>query len=255
MLGTIGVAVLFVVGLALASGLLVQGFRTRDPAPLLVGFALIFLGPAAVTTAVLALRYAHELPALAHELAVAAAVTSSLGVSCGALVTAFVFRRGSRLGWLATALLVTAMLACVIGAASPEASLALGHTPTAYRLGYQMLQLGTLLWVSVETLVVWRFQRRRVRLGLASPFAVHRIGLWSLASGATALGMAIGYFSTFFDLRSAGIGLELTIAAFGLVAAGALWLSFLPPARYRARVLRRAGGPAEAGPEAVPPRP
>jgi hypothetical protein len=238
--GTIGIGVLFVVGVALTLGLIVRGVRHRDVPALLVASTLIFLGPLAVSCARMAIRLAHEAPALSKQLAIAAAVTSSLGVASSALVTAFVFRRGSRIGWLATALLVTAMFACVIGAATADGGMDLRHTPSGFRLAYQMLQLGTILWAAVEAFATWSFLRRRVRLGIGNALVVNRIALWSLASLAASIGMAISFFSAFLGLRYAGDVVEIPVAVLGLVAATALWLSFVPPARYRAWIERRS---------------
>jgi hypothetical protein len=248
MAGTIGIGVLFVVGLVLGVGFLVHGLRHSGAVSMLVASALLFLGPAAVTCAVLAARVAQDAPALSDRLAVAAAVTSSIGVSSGALATALIFRRGSRLGWLATALLVTAMFACVIGAATAPAGMDLRRPPTGFRLGYQVLQLGTILWSSIEAFATWRFLRRRVQLGLARPFVAHRLALWSLACFAVTLGMAVGFFSTFFGVHYAGQSVEIPMAACGFLAATAIWLSFLPPARYRAWVEGGRPAPEEEGP-------
>jgi hypothetical protein len=136
------------------------------------------------------------------------------------------------------------MFACVLGAATVEGGMDVRRTPSGYRLGSQLLQLGTILWASVEAFVTWSFLRRRVRLGLASPLVVNRIGLWSLASFAASIGMSIGFFSTFLGLHYAGDVVEVPVAIVGLVAATALWLSFLPPARWRAWIERRASAPA-----------
>jgi hypothetical protein len=232
--GTIGIGALFVLGTVLGVGFLVHGVRHTGAVSMLVASALIFLGPAAVTCAVLAVRLVQDAPELSNQLAIAAAVASSIGVSSGALVTALLFRRGSRLGWLATALLVTAIFACVIGAATAEGGMDLRRAPTGFRLGYQLLQLATILWSSIEAFATSRFRRRRAALGLASPFAAHRFALWSLACFSVTLGMAVGFFSTFFGVHYAGDAVEIPMAAFGFLAATAIWLSFLPPARYRA---------------------
>jgi hypothetical protein len=239
--GTIAIGVLFVVGTVLAVAFLVHGLRHAGVISVLVASALIFLGPAAVTCAVLAVRLVQESPALSDRLAIAAAVSSSIGVASGALATALLFRRASRLGWLATALLVTAMFACVVGAVTEPGGMDLRRAPTGFRLGYQLLQLGTILWSSIESFATWRFLRRRARLGLASAYAAHRFALWGLACFSVSLGMMVGFFSTFFGVHYAGAAVEIPMAGFGFLAAGAIWLSFLPPAPYRAWV---QGAPA-----------
>ena len=63
--------------------------------------------------------------------------------------------------------------------------------------------------------------------------------------------MMVGFFSTFFGAHYAGDGVEIPMAAFGFLAATAIWLSFLPPARYRAWV---KGGAAPVEARALAPR-
>jgi hypothetical protein len=253
-LGSIGVGVLFCVGVVLTLRLIVHGLRTGELPPLLVAVALLLLGPISVPLAVAAVRLANTQPEMSRLLGSGAAAASTIGVSCAALVTAVVFREGSRLGWLATCALVVAMCTCVVGA-TVEGGIDLRRTPDGFRLGYQVLQLGTLLWASVEAFVTWRMLRRRIRLGLASPIVANRIMLWSLASGAASIGMAIGFLATFFGLHYAGDAVEVPLTGLGLVAAAAIWLSFLPPARYRAWVRSRhpeAPAPTEPAPSISP---
>src|SRR5262245_49780084 len=140
MIGSIGVGMLFCAGVALTIRLIVHGLRTGELPPLLVAVALLLLGPVSVTLAVLAVRTANSQPESSRLPGLGAAAASTLGVSCAALVTAVVFREGSRLGWLATGSLIVAMCACVVGAAV-EGGVDLRRTPDGFRLGYQVLQL------------------------------------------------------------------------------------------------------------------
>lgn len=248
MLGSAGVLALFFGSLLIGARLIRLGKRTHQAPPLLVALGLVALGPAAFTLAVLAVRAAPTDPALSRWLAAAAGGTSTIGTACAALVMALVFRRASRLGWVATGVLVAGTAFCWI-VTLVQGDLDLRRTPSGFRMGYQTLQLGTLLWASVEAMATWKLLRGRLRLGLADPLVVNRIGLWSVATGSAALAMAIGFFGTFFGLHYAEIAAELSIAAAGLAAVTALWLAFLPPARYRAYVLRRSpGAPTAADP-------
>src|SRR5262249_37441056 len=126
-----------------------HGMRSGELPPLLVAMALLLLGPISVSIAVVAVRLANDQPELSRLLGACAAATSTLGVSSAALVTAFVFREGSRTGWRVTYALVVAMFACVAGAAL-GGGVDLRRTPDGFRLGYQALQLGTMLWASLE---------------------------------------------------------------------------------------------------------
>jgi len=103
-------------------------------------------------------------------------------------------------------------------------------------------------WISIETAAYHAVLRRRQRLGLADPLVVNRVLLWSLWTGAIAVLMLAGAVLRVLSVEN--VDLETAIyrsipfmsstAALSLVAAMALWLSFLPPRPYRAWIERRA---------------
>jgi hypothetical protein len=103
-------------------------------------------------------------------------------------------------------------------------------------------------WISIETAAYHGALRRRQRLGLADPLVANRVLLWSLWTGAIAILMLAGAILRVVSVEDPGLAtaiyrsvpfLSLT-AVLSLVAAVALWLSFLPPQPYRDWIEHRA---------------
>jgi len=104
------------------------------------------------------------------------------------------------------------------------------------------LQVGCLLWGSIEALRYWRMMRLRVRLALADPVVTNRFFLWGVGAGAAGVGTAIGVVAQLLIGRPP---LEipwvtLSSSMHGLVAAVALWFAFLPSKAYRRFLSERA---------------
>jgi hypothetical protein len=240
-LAGLGVGAFFVVGLLVSLRLLGLWRRTRRLPELLVALALLCLGPLAFTLGVLAARLAPGSPELARPLSAAASAAAVLGAAAAAWFTIVVFRHESRAARAVAAVLVAAMVVCWAGVGATN-GYDVRLAPGAFRYAGQLLRLGILLWASLESLVYWRLMRRRLALGLADPLTTGRFALWGAGLGAGSAAMAIAFFGNVFGLRYTGYGplFELSIAAAGLAAAACLLLAFLPPARYRAAVERRA---------------
>lgn len=105
----------------------------------------------------------------------------------------------------------------------------------------------TFAWSAVESLRQHAMARRRLALGLADPLVVHRFLLFALyglaAAGIVACnvaGVVLGH-----DI-SASLLVLVPSGVLGAAAAAAMYLAFLPPARYVARV--RAGATGGSSP-------
>ena len=110
------------------------------------------------------------------------------------------------------------------------------------------LQVGCLLWGSIEALRYWRMMRRRTRLGLADPVVTNRFFMWGVGAGAAGVGTAIGITAQLLIGRPP---LEipwvtLSSSMHGLVAAVALWFAFLPTEAYTRFLLERAARHVQA---------
>jgi hypothetical protein len=104
------------------------------------------------------------------------------------------------------------------------------------------LRVGVLGWNAGESFAYWARMRRRLRIGLADPVVTNRFLLWGTGSGAAFLGSFIGAvviaLTGFSTSRGPVMGLVLSLH--GAVAAVAMWLAFLPPARYRRWIEQRS---------------
>lgn len=103
------------------------------------------------------------------------------------------------------------------------------------------------LWISAESFLYWSKMKRRQSLGLAEPLVVDRFRVWGIAS----LSAAAAIWSTNIPLwageatgfdRAGPITIVsmLITSAFGLLTVGAYWVTFFPPAWYRARLAASA---------------
>jgi hypothetical protein len=233
MLETLGAVALLLVGIVLFVRLLLVGLRTREPSTLIIAGSVVVsvLGAALM---VLAAGAAPNDLRLSDRLATGAVACATLCVSFQVVLIGLLFRRESLVGWIVSGLLVAAMWLTVIGT-SAEGGIDLQRLPTGWRMANSVLLLGVLFWGSLEAAITWRFLRRQVGLGLASPHVARRIGLWSLASGATAMGGVIGFATISFGVRVAETGIGLALAPLGILAAAALWRAFDSPEALETR--------------------
>lgn len=90
-------------------------------------------------------------------------------------------------------------------------------------------------WMALECFRYYGMLKRRARLGLAEPFVVHRVLLWGIAIGASAL----AYITSIAHRLIYGTGLRehewavSMVAGFALVSAVGIALAFTPPRKYR----------------------
>jgi hypothetical protein len=216
---------------------------TRRSPELLIGLALLLTG-GLWNPLVSVGRQVSALPEDARTALVAAGALAGMGgMSCLALFNWRVFRPGEH--W-AMALAAGSVLTLLLAFAAQ--TLRVGWSDFAHHERGPWL-LGTWFgvviyaWSNVEA---WRQERmlaRRLALGLADPVVTDRMRLWALAMAAAlvasttlavcqALGIAVG---------GTPVGLSIT-AVVALTASACLWLAFLPPASYVARVRAAAQG-------------
>jgi hypothetical protein len=103
------------------------------------------------------------------------------------------------------------------------------------------------LWSMSESFSYWRRMKLRVSLGLADPLVCNRFFLWTLAS-LTSLGsiwtvnlpLLIQPWLSHGAFPGAVVMSLLVTALFGLATVSLYWLTFFPPAWYRALVVPTA---------------
>ncbi len=237
----IGFAAFFVASLTVGVRLLILGRRTRQLPELLIGLGVLGIGPIGFGIALIAELVRQQQPAAAPLMF----GISLLAVGIGAF-SVFVFnwrvyypdnKSVQLLVWIAGGALTATWLSDMV--------LSGFHNPYDFTPQYvcrSLIQVSCLLWGSAEAFRYGFKLRRRLRLGLADPVVTNRFFLWGVGTGAAGIGSLIGLTTQaitgmpLFDVP----WLTLSSSLHGLVAAVAMWLAFVPPARYLSRVRRLA---------------
>lgn len=230
--------------LAIALGLGLLGLRlvwlagrSGELPELVLGLFFISVGPLGFFPSFLVQIWPDPRPDYALLARATGATGRALAVALLCLFTWRVFRAGS--GWaiaLTGAILLSllggyAHSALVDGFASPTTDSASWHL----RMGTRLLVVA---WCTAEPLRFYSKARRRVALGLMSPLVANRFLLWSVWGGSCATVLLLGYAAAYSDWPSEALaGVR---AAAGLLAGGAIWLTFFPPVAYRRRLERSA---------------
>jgi len=225
--------------------LLLLARRTRQIPEFVLGLGLFFMGGIGTPASALA-RAPIDMPDWTRAaLMVGQALIMATGYGAFALFTQRVFRRAERWASLLASALPGAMLLGIVvmalephgiaRATSREPGLSLGY------VGQQLLGTAVLAWTGAEALRYRAALRRRLRLGLADAVVTDRVRLWGSAmtlaavmGGLTTLSSLLGV-----DIMASVPGLAV-IACLGVIAAGAIYLAFLPPRLYTDWVSARA---------------
>ena len=109
------------------------------------------------------------------------------------------------------------------------------------------------LWTAVESFHYWGMMRKRVKLGLADPLVANRFLLWSIASFSSLASIwtvEIPSFLGYTRMSPEAINLSsftmVGTSIFGIATICTYWLTFFPPAWYRARFESPLGSDSQA---------
>jgi hypothetical protein len=216
--------------------------RTGELPELLMGVALLGLGPFGSGLRMAAPALEAELPVLAASLRGAGALGILIGAGAHYFFVVQVFRPRSRPAW-GLALLASALLAASYVGDILARGLVNTPAPGAWYWLGMGLRMFALAWSCAEALACWRRLRRRLRIGLADPVVVHRFLLWSLGAGVPFAGLS------FVTLRRLLLDtcpshdplLAVVLVSAGVLATAFMWLGFRPPAFYRRWIAGRGG--------------
>lgn len=143
--------------------------------------------------------------------------------------------------WLTAGLTCALTAALVLQSIVPGLRVAAFYNEGAGLHVFMALQGVPLAWAAFESLRYYRLLAKRCELGLADPIVTDRMRLWgcgiSLALVINVFSSVLSFFGVDIAVSPAG---SLVIAPLGLMAAGCVWLAFLPPAAYTRRVAARA---------------
>ena len=223
--------------------LLLLARRTRQAPELYIGLALVLTG--GVWNLLVSVgRQATALPdGMRAALVALGALAGVAGMVCLATFNWRVFRPDQ--GW---AMALVSSIGVLLVAAFAMQTLTSGWVDFAHHergpwLFGTWLGVGIYVWSNVEA---WRQERmlaRRLALGLADPVVANRMRLWALAMAAALIASATLAACQLLGVPVAGTTMGLMITAVvALVAPACLWLAFLPPASYVARIRAAAQG-------------
>ena len=219
--------------------------RTRQLPELLIGLAL-FLTGGCWSPLVAVGRQAAALPdPVRATLVGVGCVCGVVGMTCLAVFTWRTYRPGD--AWAAAAAGAVALVLCGVfaGQSAGRGWVDFARTESGPWLLASWIGVGLYCWSNAEAWRQYGMQRRRAALGLADPVVTDRMRLWALAMAAALAGSLILALCQLLGVPIAGtaVGLALT-AVVACVAAGCLWLAFVPPAAYLARVRSAAAARA-----------
>jgi hypothetical protein len=227
--------------------LIAMSLRTGQQAERWLGAGLLLtagLGYMPMIVAMVAKQAHPGAAGLLDAITICAWVVHNLGVVCMLAFIVQVFRASSRWAWALSGAMAAVLW---VGWGLYLQQGGVGGQPTS---GYWIAfaTIGTYpLWNAFESFRYHRLMRRRLALGLADPVVVDRFRLWGVASLCAVASIWVVNLP-FFLGKWVGTGAATPItslcmvitAAFGIATVGGYWLTFFPPAWYRARLARTA---------------
>ena len=237
----VGFLAFFVASSVVGVRLLLLWWRTRELPELLIGLGVLGIGPVGFGFITVGELCVAGAPGLARILIGIGLAAMSVGSGAKYVFNWRVYHPESR-GLQALVVIACLLLAfCFAWEYSDTGFRTLVRPPGSYflRIG---LQVGCLLWGSGEALRYWDRMRRRVRLQLSDPVVSNRFLLWGLGAGAAGVGSAVGGFMQWWTqlppIEQPWVMLSSSLH--GLAAAVAMWLAFVPNARYTRWIRARA---------------
>jgi CubicO group peptidase (beta-lactamase class C family) len=231
----------FLASSVVGARLLLLWRRTHELPELLIGLGVLGIGPVGFGFVTVGELCVPGAPVLAQLLIGTGLAAMSVGAGAKYVFNWRVYHSNNR---VLRSLVVSAcvlLVVCLVWeyAATGFRSLARPGPSYFLRIG---LQVGCLLWGSLEALRYWDRMRRRVRIQLADPVVSNRFLLWGIGAGAAGAGSAVGGFMQWWtqlppiEMPS----VLLSSSLHGLAAAVAMWLAFVPNARYTRWIRARA---------------
>lgn len=230
MLGIIGIAAFFGVGLAVSIRLLLQWRQTRGIPELMCGLGLLGIGPLGFCVMMIGPLFFRD-TAAAASFRSSGILIQSLGLVCTAVFTWRVFRPYSPWARALAAVFCVGLLTTGVAVATMPIS-GVGVAPQ-WHIGTWM-KIACLGWCALESLRHWRVARQRLAIGIGDPVVSASFFMWGVGTGSGTLGFILIYAAQILREpgQSLGAGIQLALSLCGIVAAIALFLAFFPPKAY-----------------------
>jgi hypothetical protein len=215
----------------------------RSP-ELLIGAGLLLLGVLGYPL----MTVARKAQALDEIVRTVIAMTSGACLALGALLlTLFVrrvFHATSTSGRIAVGLYGAALAGLFVWQSTTPGWWPWLTEQRGVWVGARWLFLVPISWGGFEALRYWGMLRRRARLGLADPVVTDRFRLYGIAMLAGLAANAGTVVCQMLGIEVVGTPIGAVVVSPASIAAVSLWLAFLPPEAYRARI--RAAAAAHA---------
>jgi hypothetical protein len=242
LLGAIGGLSFIIASLVIGLRLLLLARRTRQLPEFAIGLALFLMGGLGYPLLSVARLATGMHEAVRLGFFIVSVLFNMSGMVAVCVFNWRVFRQQeSWAAWLTAGFTFALAAALVLQSIVPGLRVAAFYNEGSGLHVFMALQGVPLAWAAFESLRYYRLLAKRCDLGLADPIVVDRMRLWG--SGMF-LAFVINVFSSVLSFFGVDIAVSptgsLVIAPLGLMAAGCVWLAFLPPAAYTRRVTARA---------------
>ena len=246
LLAAVGGGAFVLVSLVLGVRLLAMSWRTREVPELACGLGLVLMGGIGYPI----LAVVQEAP-LGTDLKVALLVAQILchvvGDTIFCVFTQRVFRPKAAWAWVITGLTLALISAMAIHQIVDPGLRAFVEGRSGVWHWHGGAATIPLLWAGTESTRYYLLMRKRSGLGLADPVLTDRFRLWAVAMLTAALITIVSITAETLGTSLAGTALGgLVLGSLGGVSAAAIWLAFLPPRAYLARVRRGGSKAAQA---------
>lgn len=238
-----GLATLVFIGVAATVGirLLLLARQTRGLPEFVLGFGLFSIVAVGYPLALFGTAWLPSAPELGRWMLIASAPFVCFGWWGVWLFTWSVFRRDSPVArvvlFLALATLAGFAIASMIRTyRMPDAS-DIDYTHWVY-LGSSFVAMTANVWGGIESISYYVKMRKRLSVGLGDPIVANRFLLYAIVMGSTFCSTGSTVLGSLL-LGSASVGspwVLVTAAVTGIVCSVALWLAFVPPRAYLARI-------------------
>lgn len=240
MIAASGGALFVLASLIVGGRLLLLSRVTRGLPEFLLGLGLFCMGGVGYPLMMLITRLDGISDTTRSLMLVAHMCTSVLGMGGIAWFTRRVFRPTERwAGLLLAAVVGGFVLLALVQIIGPGMAAFIENPKSGPWSMKVYLSFVPMTWAGVESIRYFGLLRRRLALGLADPVVTDRFRLWGIAilSADAITVFGIAFNMTGQTITSSPIG-ALLVGGFGLTTAACLWLAFIPPQAYVARIAR-----------------
>jgi len=236
----IGFAAFFVVALIVGVRLLLLWRRTRQLPELLMAIGVLGIGPVGFGCMLTGVLTTSN-PGFSNASFALGMIASASGVLAKCVFNWTVYRRSSIFAMTVT-VAVAATLLGLLGLHVMNGQWAPSGAMAWDSLARSSTQVACLLWGSTESMLYWSKMKKRQKLGMADAVIVDRFLMWGLGAGFAGFGTGLGVVAEIIiGVPSLQIPWVVSSSSFfGFVAAVAIYLAFVPPARYIAFIRGRA---------------